>query len=312
MGTTETTSYALHSVVRGLDLMRDPEDVQGNLLVVPGITKTQVTDKMLEIAEDRGDMLAIIDLGGVYTPETENTSTYQTRAGTTVKSAVDTLTDREINTSYGAAYYPWVRARDTRTNQLVWLPPSIPALGAMSFTDRVGAPWFAPAGLQRGGLSDGAGGLPIIDVTKKLTSKDRDDLYAANINPIAKFPAEGIVIFGQKTLQATPSALDRVNVRRMMIYVKREISRVASQLLFAANRKETWNRFIAQAEPILRSVQSNLGIDDFRLILDESTTTPDLIDRNIIYAKVLIKPTRTAEFFAIDFSIARSGASFAD
>ena len=312
MGTVETTSYALHSVVRGLDLMRDPEDVQGNLLVVPGITKAQVTDKMLEVAEDRGDMLAIIDLGGVYTPETENTSNYQTRAGTTVKSAVDTLTDREINTSYGAAYYPWVRARDTRTNQLIWLPPSIPALGAMSFTDRVGAPWFATAGLQRGGLSDGAGGLPIIDVTKKLTSKDRDDLYAANINPIAKFPAEGIVIFGQKTLQATPSALDRVNVRRMMIFVKREISRVASQLLFAANRKETWNRFIAQAEPILRSVQSNLGIDDFRLILDESTTTPDLIDRNIIYAKVLIKPTRTAEFFAIDFSIARSGASFAD
>jgi len=312
MGTVETTSYALHSVIRGLDLVRDPEDVQGNLLVVPGITKAQVTDKMLDIAEDRGDMLAIVDLEGVYSPVTENTSNYQTRAGTTVKNAVDTLTLRSLNTSYGAAYYPWVRTRDTRTNQLLWLPPSIPALGAMSFTDRVGAPWFAPAGLQRGGLSDGAGGLPVIDVTKKLTSKDRDDLYAANINPIAKFPAEGIVIFGQKTLQTTPSALDRVNVRRMMIFVKREISRVASQLLFAANRKETWNRFIAQAEPILRGVQSNLGIDDFRLILDESTTTPDLIDRNIIYAKVLIKPTRTAEFFAIDFSIARSGASFAD
>ena len=312
MGTDETTSYALHSVVRALDLVRDAEDVQGNILAVPGITNTVVTDKMLEVAEDRGDMLAVIDLGSVYTPETENTSNYQTRAGNTVKSAVDALTDREINTSYGAAYYPWVRARDTLTGKLLWLPPSIPALGAMSFTDRVGAPWFAPAGLARGGLSDGAGGLPIIDVTKKLTSKDRDDLYAAGINPIAKFPAEGIVIFGQKTLQTTPSALDRVNVRRLMIFIKREISRVASRIIFAQNTRETWNRFLSQAEPILRNVQAQFGLEDFRLILDESTTTPDLVDRNIIYAKVLLKPTRTAEFFAIDFSIARSGASFAD
>ena len=312
MGTSETTSYALHSVVRALDLVRDVEDVQGNVLAVPGITNTVVTDKMLEVAEDRGDMLAVIDLGSVYTPETENTSNYQTRAGNTVKTAVDALTDREINTSYGAAYYPWVRARDTLSGKLLWLPPSIPALGAMSFTDRVGAPWFAPAGLARGGLSDGAGGLPIIDVTKKLTSKDRDDLYAAGINPIAKFPAEGIVIFGQKTLQTTPSALDRVNVRRLMIFIKREISRVAARVVFAQNTRETWNRFLSEAEPILRNVKAQFGLEDFRLILDESTTTPDLIDRNIIYAKVLLKPTRTAEFFAIDFSIARSGASFAD
>jgi hypothetical protein len=312
IGTDETTGYALHSVVRALDLVRDPEDVEGNLLAVPGITSTIVTDKMLEVAEDRGDMLAVIDLGGVFSPSTENTSNYQTRAGTTVKSAVDTLTNREINTSYGAAYYPWVRARDTLTGKLLWLPPSIPALGAMSFTDRVGAPWFAPAGLARGGLSDGAGGLPIIDVTKKLTSKDRDDLYAAGVNPIAKFPAEGIVIFGQKTLQTTPSALDRVNVRRLMIFIKREISRVAARIVFAQNTRETWNRFLGEAEPILRNVKAQFGLEDFRLILDESTTTPDLIDRNIIYAKVLLKPTRTAEFFAIDFSIARSGASFAD
>ena len=145
-----------------------------------------------------------------------------------------------------------------------------------------------------------------------MTSKDRDDLYAAGINPIAKFPAEGIVIFGQKTLQTTPSALDRVNVRRLMIFIKREISRVAARVVFAQNTRETWNRFLSEAEPILRNVKAQFGLEDFRLILDESTTTPDLIDRNIIYAKVLLKPTRTAEFFAIDFSIARSGASFAD
>jgi phage tail sheath protein FI len=137
-------------------------------------------------------------------------------------------------------------------------------------------------------------------------------LYEANINPIAKFPAEGIVIFGQKTLQQTASALDRINVRRLMIFLKREISFIASRLLFAPNAQATWDRFLGQAEPLLRDVKAQFGIDDFRLILDESTTTPDLIDRNIIYAKLYVKPTRAVEFFAIDFIITNSGASFED
>ena len=147
---------------------------------------------------------------------------------------------------------------------------------------------------------------------ERLVSKDRDKLYEANINPIAQFPAEGIVIFGQKTLQVLPSALDRINVRRLLIYVKRQISRIAATLLFDQNVASTWNRFLGQAEPLLADVQARLGLEDYKLVLDSSTTTADLIDRNIMYAQVFLKPTRAIEFIAIDFTITDSGASFED
>jgi phage tail sheath protein FI len=182
----------------------------------------------------------------------------------------------------------------------------------LSNTDRNQAPWFAPAGFTRGGLSEGAAGLPVLDVSRRLTADNRDALYDKNINPIAKFPAEGIVVFGQKTLQQTASALDRINVRRLMIYLKREISFIASRLLFGPNSQETWDRFLGQATPLLESVQAEFGIEEFRLVLDDSTTTPDLVDRNIIYAKLLVKPTRAVEFFAIDFVVTNSGAAFDD
>ena len=201
---------------------------------------------------------------------------------------------------------------DTNTNQSLWVPPSVPALGVLSTTDRLQAPWFAPAGFTRGGLSEGAAGIPVLDVSQRLSSEERDTLYEVNINPIAKFPAEGIVIFGQKTLQQTSSALDRINVRRLMIFLKREISFIASRLLFSPNVQDTWDRFLGQASPLLESVKAQFGIDDFRLALDDATTTPDLIDRNIIYAKLLVKPTRTVEFFAIDFVVTNSGAAFDD
>jgi len=232
--------------------------------------------------------------------------------GNTPSAAANALAGRSINNSYGATYYPWVRIFDSNTNQTLWAPPTVAALGVLSTTDRLQAPWFAPAGFTRGGLSEGAAGIPVLDVSRRLTSDDRDTLYDNNINPIAKFPAEGIVVFGQKTLQQTASALDRINVRRLMIYLKREISFIASRLLFAPNVQDTWDRFIGQATPVLESVKAEFGIEEFRLILDESTTTPDLIDRNIIYAKLLVKPTRAVEFFAIDFVVTNSGASFAD
>ena len=202
--------------------------------------------------------------------------------------------------------------QDTVNNRTLWAPPSVAAMGALSTTDRIAAPWFAPAGFRRGGLSEGAAGIPVLEVSRRLTSDNRDDLYEANINPIAKFPAEGIVIFGQKTLQQTASALDRINVRRLMIYLKREISFIASRLLFAPNTRDTWTRFTQQATPVLDAVRSQFGIEDIKLILDESTTTPDMIDRNIIYAKLIVKPTRAAEYFAIDFVVTNSGAGFDD
>ncbi len=310
--TSDESSYQLHTLRRAINVVSDPDVLQTNLMSMPGITQNTATNFLLETAEDRGDALAVIDIQNVYTPDTENADTALNRNNFTIDQAVNTLLDRNINSSYGATYAPWVRILDPNSSRSLWAPPSVAAIGAYSHTDNKAAPWFAPAGFSRGGLSDGAAGLPVLDVSKRLTSDDRDKLYAANINPIAKFPAEGIVIFGQKTLQQTRSALDRINVRRLMIFLKREISFIASRLLFAPNVPDTWARFTGKATPILDQVKAQFGIEEFRLILDETTTTPDLVDQNIIYAKLLVKPTKAVEFFAIDFVVTNSGAGFED
>lgn len=313
IGSSEEDSYELFSLRKAINIASDKDFVQMNVVTIPGVWKATVTDSLLDAAEDRGDVLALIDIQYGYTPDTEDTGSAQTRnSSNTPTQAANTLADRSINNSYGATYYPWVRILDTNTNQNLWAPPTVPALGVLSSTDRLNAPWFAPAGFTRGGLSEGAAGVPVLDVSRRLTSDDRDKLYENNINPIAKFPAEGIVIFGQKTLQQTASALDRINVRRLMIFLKREISFIASRLLFGPNAQDTWDRFLGQAGPLLESVRAEFGIDDFRLVLDETTTTPDLVDRNIIYAKLLVKPTRSVEYFAIDFVVTNSGAAFED
>ena len=310
---SELKSYELYSLRKAINIVSSPDDVQMNAITIPGITEEAVTNFLLDAAERRADTLAIIDIPNAYVPDTEDTGSSESRnASSKPTLAANNLAARSLNNSYGATYYPWVRILDNNNNQSLWAPPSVAALGVLSNTDRQQAPWFAPAGFTRGGLSEGAAGVPVLDVSRKLTSDDRDALYEAGINPIAKFPAEGIVIFGQKTLQQTASALDRINVRRLMIYLKREISFIASRLLFAPNAQATWDRFLGQAEPVLRDVKSQFGIEDFRLILDESTTTPDLIDQNIIYAKLYVKPTRAVEFFAIDFIVTNSGASFED
>jgi hypothetical protein len=311
--TDEKASYELFSLRKAINIASDPDYVQMNAVTIPGIWVSEVTDYLLDTAENRGDTLALIDIQYGYTPRAEtNQSPESANSGNTASQAATTLATRSINNSYGATYYPWVRIFDSNSGQSLWAPPTVAALGVLSTTDRLQAPWFAPAGFTRGGLSEGAAGIPVLDVSQRLTSEDRDTLYETNINPIAKFPAEGIVVFGQKTLQQTASALDRINVRRLMIYLKREISFIASRLLFAPNVQDTWDRFLGQATPVLESVKAEFGIEEFRLILDESTTTPDLIDRNIIYAKLLVKPTRAVEFFAIDFVVTNSGASFAD
>ena len=154
--------------------------------------------------------------------------------------------------------------------------------------------------------------MPVLSVTEKLTSKDRDKLYEANINPIATFPSEGIVVFGQKTLQTTRSALDRINFRRLMIYVKKQVSRISNKILFDQNVQATWDRFLSQVTPFLDRVKQGAGLTDFKVVLDSSTTTPDLVDRNIMYAKIFLKPARSIEFIAIDFIITNTGAAFED
>ena len=307
----EKTSYAYHSVKRALDTVADPEFVEANLISVPGVTQPIITDHVIGIAEERADCLAVIDIEDIYTPKTETTNSYKDRLGT-VKSAVDTLRQRRINSSYACTYYPWVRIRDDISNASLWAPPSVIAIGTFASSEARAELWFAPAGFTRGGLSTGAGGFPVLSTTERVRKEDRDKLYDANINPIATFPSEGIVVFGQKTLQATPSALDRINVRRLMIFLKKRISRIAAGVLFDQNVRTTWNRFKGEADKFLGSVQARLGLTEFRVVLDETTTTPDLIDRNILYAKIFLKPARAIEFIAIDFIITRTGASFDD
>ena len=309
---TPQSSYAFASIDRAINAVSDPDVVDCNILTIPGITNKVITTKLLETAENRGDVLAVIDLPGGYQPETESTESAATRIGS-VSDTINQLNQRNINNSYGCAYYPWVQINDTvTTGGSLWVPPSVVAIGTFSSSEKKSEVWFAPAGFTRGGLTEGSAGLPVTNVRQRLTSDNRDDLYTANINPIAQFPAEGIVIFGQKTLQVTPSALDRINVRRMLIFVKREVSRIAARLVFDQNVQSTWNRFLGQVEPFLGSVKTRLGLLDYRVILDETTTTPELVDRNIMYAKIYLKPAKAIEFIALDFIVTRSGASFDD
>tara|TARA_R110001583_G_scaffold98140_4_gene243023 strand:- start:2044 stop:4980 length:2937 start_codon:yes stop_codon:yes gene_type:complete len=310
---TEDTSYTFHTWRRAIDTVSDSEMTDMNVLTAPGLTQETLTGHMVDVCEERGDCLALIDLPSVYIPphEAYYTSKDQ-RLGTTVDGAARQLSDRRIDSSYGATFYPWVQTRDENTGQLVWLPPSAAILGVLGSSEAKTDVWFAPAGFNRGSLTDGAAGIPIVNVTERLTSDDRDTLYEYNINPIAAFPSSGVVLFGQKTLQERQSALDRINVRRLVIYMKKQISILSTQILFEQNVQATWNRFKGLVEPFLANVKTRFGITDYRLILDESTTTPDLIDQNIMYAKIMIKPARAIEFIAIDFVVLNTGASFDD
>ena len=310
---TEDTNYVYHTWRRAVDTVTDPEMIDMNLLTAPGLTQASLTEHMIDICEERADAMALIDLPDVYIPPHEQYySDKSSRIGTNPDQAALTLKDRRIDSSYGTTFYPWVQTRDENTGQLVWIPPTVAILGVLGSSEAKTDVWFAPAGFNRGGLTDGAAGIPVVNVSERLTSKSRDTLYEYNINPIASFPSSGIVLFGQKTLQERQSALDRVNVRRLVIYLKKQISILSTQILFEQNVQATWNRFKGLVEPFLANVKTRFGITDYRLILDESTTTPDLIDQNIMYAKIMIKPARAIEFIAIDFVILNTGASFDD
>ena len=315
IGSTDTdkTSYIYNTYKRAIDTVADPEFVDMNLLTVPGLTKDGLTTHMVNVCEDRADAMAVIDLPDVYVPSHEQYyATLAERQIDNPTAAANALRGRQIDSSYGATYYPWVQSLDEPTGQSLWVPPSVAIMGTLASSEKSSQIWFAPAGFNRGGLSDGAAGIPVTGVSRRLTSKERDILYEARINPIASFPSTGIVVFGQKTLQEKPSALDRINVRRLVIYLKKQISILSTQILFEQNVQATWTRFKGLIEPFLANVKTTFGITDYRLILDESTTTPDLIDQNILYAKIMVKPARAIEYIAIDFIVASTGASFDD
>ena len=310
---TPETSYIYHTWKRGMDTVADPDFINMNLLVAPGLTQDKLTEHAIAICEDRADAMTIIDLPDVYIPNHEAyKATRSDRVGTTPASAETAFRNRYIDSSYGATFYPWVMTADEETGRSLWIPPSVAMMGVLASSEKKSELWFAPAGFNRGGLTDGAAGIPITGVLTRLSSKERDTLYESNINPIASFPSTGIVVFGQKTTQLRASALDRINVRRLVIFLKKQISILATQVLFDQNVQATWDRFKALINPFLTDVKTRLGITEYRLILDDSTTTPDLIDQNILYAKIMVKPARAIEYIAIDFVIASTGASFDD
>lgn len=309
---TETNSYIYYTWRRAIDTVADPEYINMNLLGAPGLTNDNLTAHMINVCEERADSMALIDLANVYIPAHEQYYANKADRIGSPSAASTALKDRRIDSSYGATFYPWVQTRDENTGQPLWVPPSVALMGVLASSEAKSDVWFAPAGFNRGGLSEGAAGIPVTNVTERLTSKERDNLYDSRINPIASFPSTGIVVFGQKTLQERQSALDRINVRRLVIYLKKQISILSTQVLFEQNVQATWNRFKSLIEPFLANVKTRFGITDYRLILDSSTTTPDLIDQNIMYAKIMIKPARAIEFIAIDFVIASTGASFDD
>ena len=280
-----------------INILSNPEEVDFNLIAVPGVHSGEAgttNDKLVDMITARSDAFAIIDLG--------DTSTSGAGLALSVSNAISE--SAKYDTNYAAAYYPWVRINDAENNRLMWVPPSVEVLGAYAFNDSVAQPWFAPAGFTRGGLDT------VLEARRRLNQSQRDSLYTVNVNPIATFPGQGIVIFGQKTLQKKQSVLDRVNVRRMLVEVRKTIAGFSRLFVFEANNESTQGAILARVNEYLGTVQAQNGLTQFRAILDESTTTPDLVDRNIIKGKIFLQPTQAAEIIIFDFNVDGSGASF--
>ena len=209
-----------------------------------------------------------------------------------------------LDTSYVASYWPWLRIIEPDSRQLVWVPASTMIPGVYAYNDKAGEAWFAPAGINRGGLGT------VQMAERKFTQANRDTLYTEIVNPIATFPGTGVVVFGQKTLQTKASALDRVNVRRLLITLKNFISQIADTLVFEQNTAATRNQFLSQVNPYMESVQQRQGLYAFKVVMDDSNNTPDVIDRNQLIGAIYLQPAKTAEFIYLDFNILPTGATF--
>tara|TARA_R110000744_G_scaffold310993_2_gene418615 strand:+ start:489 stop:2198 length:1710 start_codon:yes stop_codon:yes gene_type:complete len=273
-----------------LNLLANPDEFQYNLISLPGLYQadyaTQISS-LVNTSQYRGDSIAIID--GV-------------RYGSSITAARTQAAG--IDSSYAATYWPWVQTIDPDLGDQVWVPASTLIPGVYAYNDESSEAWFAPAGLSRGGLGT------VIRAERKLTNGNRDDLYQSGVNPIATFPNTGVVVFGQKTLQKKASALDRVNVRRLLIALKGFISQIADNLVFEQNTISTRNNFLAQVNPYLESVQQRQGLYAFKVVMDDSNNTPDVIDRNQLIGQIYLQPTKTAEFIYLDFNVLPTGATF--
>jgi phage tail sheath protein FI len=285
-----TQGLVASNYVTASNILSNKDEYDYELLVTPGLIQNQhssAVSSFIQNAENRGDFFYITDL-----------TVYNSSIGTPVNVAAG------MDTNYAGAYWPWVQVVSQETGKLVWVPASTVMAGVYAFNDSVSAEWFAPAGLNRGGL----GG--VIQAERKLSPTNRDNLYAAKVNPIATFPNVGVTAFGQKTLQQKSSALDRINVRRLLIALKRYIGDIAKTLVFEQNTTITRNRFLSQATPYLESVQQRQGLYAFKVVMDDTNNTPDVIDRNQLVGQIYLQPTRTAEFILLDFNILPTGVEF--
>ena len=276
--------------VDALALLQNEDEYDYEILILPGVTVQNgaaAVASAISTVTNRGDAIAVVD-----------TRNY----GSTLNQVITGAGTQD--SSYAATYWPWVQVLSNETGKLVWAPASTVIPGVYATNDRIGAEWFAPAGFNRGGV----GG--VIQAERKLSPADRDKLYLGKVNPIATFPGQGPVIFGQKTLQSKATALDRINVRRLLIELKRTIGNVAEGLLFEQNTAATRNRFLNQVNPYLESIQQRQGLYSYRVVMDETNNTADVIDRNQMVGQVFIQPTRTAEYIILDFNVTPTGVSF--
>ena len=273
-----------------LTLLQNTDEYDFEILAIPGVTiqnGSAATNAAIDCVTQRGDAIAVID-----------TRDY----GSTLNQVVTNASS--VDSSYTATYWPWVQVLGTETGKLVWAPASTVIPGVYATNDRIGAEWFAPAGFNRGGV----GG--VITTERKLSPADRDKLYLGKVNPIAQFPGNGTVVFGQKTLQTAATALDRVNVRRLLIELKRVIGNIGNTLLFEQNTAATRNRFVNQVNPYLESIQQRQGLYAYRVVMDDTNNTAEVIDRNQMVGQIFIQPTKTAEYIVLDFNVTPTGVEF--
>jgi len=289
---TDTQGLVPDNYDNMINLLSNADDYKFNLILTPGLCAdlTGHGDKVndiIDVCQNRGDAIYVTDLVSYGSTTTDVVSEAQNK-----------------NTSYAAAYWPWVRVQDPNSGQNVWTPASTVIGGVYAYNDSVSEPWFAPAGINRGGLGT------VLQAERQLPQATRDTLYEGKVNPIATFPGTGVVVYGQKTLQTRPSALDRVNVRRLLIALKSYISQVANTLVFEQNTAATRNNFLAQVNPYLENVQQRQGLYAFKVVMDDSNNTADVIDRNELVGQIYVQPTKTAEFIYLDFIVTPTGASF--
>ena len=285
---TNVQGFGVADYQAAFNLLANKDEYQFNVLLAPGVSLDNAASAtMISTCEGRGDAIAVVDCK-LY--------------GQVVTAAANAAAGQSSN--YAATYWPWVQLFSTALGKAVWAPASTVMGGVFAFNDQVGAEWFAPAGLNRGGVPS------VLKAERKLTQNDRDVLYQANVNPLATFPGEGVVVFGQKTLQRRATALDRVNVRRLLIALKGYIGQVANNLVFEQNTNVTRNRFLSQVNPYLESVVQRQGLYAYKVVMDDTNNTPDVIDRNQLVGQIYIQPTKTAEFIILNFNVLPTGATF--